>query len=324
MADERVQVDRRGALPFRTIGIVFVVLLAIGLGLGLYIHRRFVQFPRVVAHHVPADATFALRWDVEKVTLFEPTRAYLLPLLDLAPDAGQGARSRRERFEAVTGDSLARELREVLVVAGPGRDDWAVVAGAALPNQRILPAAFELLGREGWTHVASTSEMLDPAGRSFSRAADGAFVFASNFRYAGRIRATHPERPHVPRTGAFSLFARNDRGSLPAAVTSVLASLGNVRELRASGTWANPFPLDVHLEYAEAPPADARARIDAVLGGLLGADLDESGPLARDVQPAGNRALRFRWLLDGPSLETLSRRCAEWVSGAPVDPLSAR
>src|SRR5687768_14739711 len=119
MTHEGAQPDRKGGLPFRAIGIVFVALLAMGLALGLYIHRRFVQFPRVVAHHVPEDATFALRWDVEKVTLFEPTRAYLLPLLDLAPVAGQGTQGRRERFEAATGERLGRDLREVLVVAGP-------------------------------------------------------------------------------------------------------------------------------------------------------------------------------------------------------------
>jgi hypothetical protein len=324
MTDERAHTDRQGALPFRAIGIVFVALLAIGLALGLFIHRRFVQFERVVAHHVPADATFALRWDVEKVTLFEPTRAYLLPLLDLAPVAGKGTPSRRERFEAATGERLARDLREVLVVAGPTSEDWAVVAGAALRGEHAQPASFHLLGLEGWTNVSLTSEMLSPAGQSFSRAADGAWVFASSAGYADKVRRTHPVSPEIPRTGAFALFARADRGPLPPAVSRVLAGFGDVRTLRASGEWANPFPLDVHLEYAAGPPSDARARIDAVLAGLLGVELEESGPLARDVQPAGNRALRFRWLLDGPSLETLSRRCAEWVSGAPIAPLSVR
>ncbi len=324
MTDERPQEERRGALSFRVIGIVFVALLAVGLGLGLYIHRRFVQFPRVVAHHVPADATFALRWDVEKVTLFEPTRAYLLPLLDLARAPGQGTPNRRERFEAATGERLGRDLREVLVVAGPARDDWAVVAGVAGLGQDAEPKSFHLLGLEGWTQVTSTSEMLSPAERSFSRAPDGAWVFASSASYAEKIRRKHPLLPEIPRTGALSLVVRQQRGALPPALASVLAGFGDVRELRATGEWANPFPVDVRLEYGGEPPADARARIDGVLAGLLGVDLEESGPLARDVQPAGNRALRFRWLLDGPNLEALARRSAQWVSGAPVGSLSSR
>ena len=324
MTDARAETDRRGALPFRTIGVVFVALLAFGLALGLSIHQRFVQFQRVVAQHVPPDATFALRWDVEKVTLFEPTRAYLLPLLDMQPAPGQKIQSRRERFEEATGERLGREMREVLVVAGPARDDWAVVAGVAQRGEQAQSGSFHLLGLEGWANVTSTSEMLHPSGRSFSRAADGAWVFASSASYGAKVRREHPVVAEIPRTGAFSLVVRPGRGALAPALASVLAGFGDVRELRATGQWANPFPIDVQLEYAAAPPADARARIDGVLAGLLGADLEESGPLARDVQPAGNRALRFRWLLDGSSLETLARRCAEWVSGAPVDPLSSR
>jgi hypothetical protein len=324
MSDERVHDDRKGALPFRAIGIVFVALLAVGLSLGLYIHRRFVQFPRVVAHHVPAGATFALRWDVEKVTLFEPSRAYLLPLVDIAPSSRGPAPSRRERFEAMTGEKLGREMREVLVVAGPGREDWAVVAGAALRTNQALPAAIALLRAEGWRPGGSAGEAWNERGLSFSRALDGAFVLASSAAYGEKVRAPHAELSEIPRTGAFSLFVRPEQGELPLPVGEVLAGLGDVRELRAWGEWANPFPVDVHIEYAGEPPADARVRIDKVLAGLLNVDLEESGPLARDVQPAGNRALRFRWLLDGPNLETLSRRCAEWVRGAPIDPLSVR
>lgn len=324
MTDERAQDDRKGALPFRAIGVVFVALLAIGLGLGLYIHRRFVQFPRVVAHHVPAGATLALRWDVEKVTLFEPSRAYLLPLVDLVPGSRKPASSRRERFEAVTGEKLGREMREVLVVAGPSRQDWAVVAGAALRTNQALPAAIALLREEGWKPGDSAGEALSPSGLSFSRASDGAFVVASSAAYGESVRAPRAALPEVPRTGAFSLLVRPERGELPSSVARVLAGFGEVRELRASGEWANPFPVDVRIEYAGEPPADARARIDRVLAGLLDVDLDESGPLARDVQSAGNRALRFRWLLDGPNLEALSRRCAEWVRGAPIDPLTVR
>src|SRR5687768_8289211 len=191
MTHEGAQPDRKGGLPFRAIGIVFVALLAVGLGLGLYIHRRFVQFPRVVAHHVPAGATFALRWDVEKVTLFEPSRAYLLPLIDIAPSSRKSAPSRRERFEAVTGEKLGREMREVLVVAGPEREDWAVVAGVALRTNQALPGAIGLLRDEGWKPGNSAGEALNESGLSFSRASDGAFVLASSAAYGEKVRAPH-------------------------------------------------------------------------------------------------------------------------------------
>jgi hypothetical protein len=321
MTEERAASDRKGAFPFGAVSVVFVALLAVGLGLGLYIHQRFVKFPRVVAHHVPADATFALRWDVEKVTLFEPTRAYLVPLVELK-DAGKPAPKRRGRFEVASGENLGRELRELLVVAGPGGDDWAVVTGAAF-GSGAFPAALELLRTEGWKATAS-AEVQHGSGLTLTRASDGAIVLASNAAYGSKVRRDHPERSEIPRTGALSLFARSDRGELPRPVAALLQELGGVRELRATGQWANPFPLDVRLEYAAEPPADAAARIDAALARLLGVDLEDAGTLARDVQPAGNRALRFRWLLEGPDLELLSRRCAQWVSGVPIDPLSSR
>ena len=60
--------------------LVFVVLLAIGLGLAVVVYRKYVAYEPSVSRHVPAGATAVARFDLTHVMLYEPFRRAVFPL----------------------------------------------------------------------------------------------------------------------------------------------------------------------------------------------------------------------------------------------------
>src|SRR5688572_20938293 len=132
--------DRTGSRSFPLVISVFALLIVAGIALGVVIHGRYVAFERTVARHVPEDAALVIRWDVEKITLFEPTRRYLLPLLDAAPNDARtpAGATRRKRLSDASGLDIGRDLREAMAVIGPREGDWTLVLGGAFPETGVL------------------------------------------------------------------------------------------------------------------------------------------------------------------------------------------
>jgi hypothetical protein len=320
--------DRKGALSFRVVIGVFFGLMVSGLLLGLVIHRRYVGFERVVAHHVPPDAAFVLRWDVEKVSLFEPTRRFLLPLFDAhpagspAPAEPEGSR-RRDRIAERTDLQLGRDLREALVSFGPGPEDWALVLGGSFPEDDVLSQALPALERDGFRSVAA-GRLQAPSGLSLARASDGAFVLAASPARLEVGLASRPLQPTTPRTGAGSLVIHPDRPGLPKGVRQVLSVLGDVSEVRANAEWGSPLSLELQVRFRGDPPPDARDRIRAAVGAVLLDQLprleQKFGPL--HVESGENRGFRVRMLLDDIVLEhavgRLSRTLADALALRPA------
>jgi hypothetical protein len=309
-----VKPDRGGGQSFLVVGGVFVLLLALGVSLGVHIHGRYVAAERVVARHLPADATLVLRWDVEKVTTFEPTRRFLLPLFDAARTKGPGG-SRTERLKDATGLSLGRDLRELAVVFGPG-DDWAVVVGGSFPKADLVSASDGLLAAEGWRWARVGSDRLTaPEGVALGQAPDGALAFASSGGALARVLPALPGEPWVPRTGAGTLVARVDQRGFPAHARELLSPLGDLAELRAQAEWGSPLPVTVTMRYTRAVPPDVDARFRRVLGTLVGDRLKEieraGGPI--EVQAAGDLTVRARFRLDDPALETVADRARRFA-----------
>jgi hypothetical protein len=306
--DDDVKRDRSGGLSFLVVGGVFAVLLALGVSLGVYIHGRYVAAERIVARHLSPDAAFIVRWDVEKVTTFEPTRRFLLPLFD-AGGHPKPAESRTKRLERATGLSLGRDLRELAFVAGPGADDWALVIGGSFPKTDLVTQAETLLARESWRWVRTGADRLTaPEGVAFGQASDGALVLASSPASLGRVLPVSPEVPSVPRTGAGALVARPGHSGFPASARALLEPLGDVAELVALAEWGSPLPVTVTLRYSGEVPPDVEARFRKVLTSLVGDRLREieraGGPIT--VQPAGNRLVQSRFRLDDAALETIA------------------
>lgn len=312
--------DRKGALSFRLVIGVFFGLMLSGLLFGLLIHRRYVGFERVVAHHVPPDAALVVRWDVEKVSLFEPTRRFLLPLFDAQPEKSapvaeaEGER-RRDRVAERTELQLGRDLREALVSFGPGPNDWALVLGGSFPDGDVLTEALPALERDGFRQVAP-DRLQAPGGLSLGRAANGVFVIAPSPARLEAALLPRPLDPSTPRTGAGSLVIHPDRPGVPEAVREALAGVGDVREVQARAEWGSPLSLEITASFRGAAPPDVAERVHRALGAIL---LDELPRLEQKfgrlrVEPAGIGSVRVRLQLDDIVLEALSNRLAHAIS----------
>jgi hypothetical protein len=312
--------DRRGGLSFPLVFGVFVTLLALGIWGGVRIHRSYVGFERVAAHHVPPDATLVLRWDVEKVSLFEPTRRFLLPLLDKAalPHGAIGP-SRRERYAKQSGVVFGRDLREVLVAFGPGESDWSVLLGGSFPSSDIVAAAARTLREDGVVfQPLGPRRIVAPGGMALGQGDDGVLVVASSAARLEAALATHPLVPEIPRLGAAALVVGPARAGLPPGGADLLVALGSPQTIRGDARWGNPLPVSVELEFASEPPADLKARIAHALDRLFGEDfprLERQYGAAR-VQPNGNRAIRVDLSVDDMALERAANRAAEAVESA--------
>lgn len=314
--------DRKGALSFRLVIAVFFGLMLAGLLLGLVIHRRYVGFERVVAHHVPPDAALVLRWDVEKVVLFEPTRRFLLPLLDAHPAGGpvpsaQGGSLRRERVAERTQLQLGSDLREALVSFGPAPGEWALVLGGSFPNGDFLAKALPALEPDGFRSVAP-GRLQAPGGASLARATDGSLVLAPSPQRLEAVLVARPLHPHTPRTGAGSLALYPARPGLPESVRQLVSSLGDVSEVLASAEWGSPLAVDLRVSYRGVPPPDASDRVKRALATILLEELPrlerKFGPL--HVESAENQAVQVRIPLDDIALEEAVRRLSATLHAA--------
>lgn len=312
--------DRRGGLSFPLVFGVFVALLALGLWGGVRIHRSYVGFERVAAHHVPPDAAMVLRWDVEKVSLFEPTRKFLLPILDQAP-LGPGApgAARRERYAKESGVVLGRDLRELLVAFGPGTSDWSVLFGGSFPSSDIVAAVARTLGQEGVSvRPLGPRRIVTPKGVAIGEGNDGVLAIASSPERLDAALETRPIVPEIPRLGAAALVAGPSAPGLPPGGAELLATLGSPETIRGEARWGNPLAVSFELGFSSAPPADMKERVRRALEPLIGEDLPrlerEYGPIR--IQPNGNRGLRVELSLDGPALERGANRAALAVERA--------
>jgi hypothetical protein len=299
---------------------VFALLLALGIGLAVKIHRSYVGFERIAARHVPPDATLVLRWDVEKVSLFEPTRRFLLPLFDDAvPSAQVAAAPRRDRLAKESGTMLGRDLREVLATFGPGPHDWSLLLAGSFPPGDLVAAIGRTLAQEEhpW-QTAEGGKLVAPNGVALGRAGDGALVFASSRGRLDAALAIRPLIPEVPRIGAGALVVRDTSQGLPPGAAEALAPLGSVSRVEGTARWGSPLPVSVELHFEGPPPADINDRVRRAFAQLFGDDLPrlekQFAPLS--IQQAGNGAISAELLLDDPALQRAADRAAHAVERA--------
>jgi hypothetical protein len=309
--------DRPGHRSFPLVLAVFVALLGVGVLVAVAIHARFIGFERIVARHVPDDAAVAVRWDVEKVTLFEPTRRFLLPLLDETPtdDLDPGERSRRRRLARRSGLEIGRDLREALVLFGPKPGDWAVVAGGSFPRTGVADAVERVLRDEGRSVRRLGEERLEtPEGIAFGRASDGALVLASDGARLDAALAVREPNPAVPRTGAGAFLVRGDAPGLSEGVRRALVELGDASRVEGVATWGSPIVLDVTVWYRHGAPPDAVERARRVLAAAFGPGPAPRVELVNGASPEGAR-VAFRVHLDDDALGRGMRRAGDGVYG---------
>lgn len=313
---KRTPADRSGYRSFPLVMLVFVGLLVVGVGLGFVIHGRYVAFERTVARHVPGDVPFVVRWDVEKVTLFEPTRRYLLPLLDAVPDAGPAPDgvTRRQRFARESGLDIGRDLREVLALIGPGERDWAIVLGGSFPKAGVMGALEKVLVEEGQSVRRLGGDTYEAShGVAFGRGSDGVLAVASSRDRLDKALAVRQLHDAIPRTGAGALLVRAD-APLPHDVRGLLGELGDVARVEALANWGSPLVVDVTVHYRGSPPHDALERGRRALAELMGPGAVPPTELVSGGAPAGPR-VTFRIRLNDEALERAARRAGDSVHG---------
>jgi hypothetical protein len=341
--------DRGGALSFRLVAMIFTTLLALGVGLGFVIHRSYVGFERVAARHVPPDATFVLRWDVEKVSLFEPTRHFLLPLLDephapppapsssaapphrsplaaLWPSAGPvkaASNGRRDRFAAESGCTIARDLREVVAMWGPADGDWAVVLAGSFPKLDLIAAIERTLTKEGWAwRPVGADRLVSPEGAALGRGADGVLVIASSLARLGAVLPARDPPLEIPREGAGAFELWPHRPGLPAGTSSVLGSVAWADFIDGTAQWGSPLPVQLSFHHKDRLISSGSADVHQVLERLFGDDLarleHNYGPakFLPSLAPADERAITVTLLLDDVALERAANRATETVERA--------
>lgn len=306
--------ERPGASSYRLVLGVFTLLLVLGIALGAVIHRRYVAFERVAAHHVPNDVALVVRWEIEKVTLFEPTRRHLLPLLD----ASEGARTprgetRRRRMARESGLDIGRDLREVVALFGPQPNDWAVVFGGSFPEAGVLDALERGLRaeRRSVTRVGS-DRLVVPGGASFGRSPDGALVLASSRE---RLEAVLPIRAlnsAIARTGAGAFLVRPDEPGLPAAARGVLTELGDVSRVEGRAATGTPVLVEIDVHYRGAIPSDALARARRTLVRVLGSGIPATLELGPGT-PGRDGPVTFRVRLNDDALGRSAERVADSI-----------
>ena len=89
-------------MPSRSLGLAALALTLVAAAGAWWAYRSLIHYERRAALHLPGDADFVARLDLEQVVMFEPVRKYLLPLIDEAPlhraeahDAARPETSRR-------------------------------------------------------------------------------------------------------------------------------------------------------------------------------------------------------------------------------------
>jgi hypothetical protein len=308
--------ERPGFRSFPVVMAVFAVLLAAGVALGVVIHDRYVGFERTVARHVPSDAVLVVRWDVEKVTLFEPTRRYLLPLLDAAPHAAsvRPGETRRQRLASEIGLDVGRDLREAMALLGPRERDWALVLGGSFPKTDVVGALGRVLEREGLkVERIGADSLVSSEGVAFGRAPDGALVIASSRARLEAATAVRGLSEGVPRTGAGALVIQAGAPGLGPDVRGVLAELGDVSRVEGLAKWGSPIVVEVTVRYRGAAPPDALERGKRVIAELMGPGAIPPTELAAD--PPASGSVTFRIHLNDEALERAARRASDSVYG---------
>jgi hypothetical protein len=218
------------------------LLTTVALIFAIAVYVRMIRYERGAALHLPPDTELAVRVDVENVTLFEPVRKHLLPLVnELLPAPKAAGSPRLQRIKEKAGLDLALDLREIVVGRGPGVGDWIVLLGGKFPKSGAVAGLASVLGDEGqpWQRSSDGVALSAPSGVTFAQCEDGTLVLAAD---EARVRAALPRGITSERLG-LSLNG-------PAAVSAKGRSLE---------TW--------HAALAERSPALGRmGRLQRVTG----------------------------------------------------------
>lgn len=282
--------------PFRAVAAGFLVLLAVGFGLGVLVYKKYVAYPPTAAQHIPSDALLAARIDLTHVMLYAPFRSSIMPLADRGDSAAAG---RGQRL-AAHGVRLGADVRELMLALGPASGDWVLVVGGQLPRRGLAETVRAVLQEESRTIEARGGVFfLAPNGPWFGQAPDGSFALASS---ESRLRAALPIRP-----------VDQELAQAAGAVFLSGAWLGApFKSVRANLRAGSVVAADVRADFTD--PASGGPALRALLDSLAKLDPTLMIPAQSvEIHPTATGA-SFRLNLPREAVERLASLTAERVS----------
>jgi hypothetical protein len=279
---------------------------------------RFVHYERRALNHVPPDALFAIRLDLQQVVLFEPVRRHLFPLLDELPWGPGGMAQVRE----LSGVNLSMDLREIVFAVRPG-GGWVLAAAGLMDAARLEQAVASVLN-------ASVPGICGPHSNghrcgffSLVTTEDNTLLLGSDEPSieSARAESIHYESLQMNKHAAVS-WGLKFQGSSELPIWAGLEPLLSNGVARLNGEIELSDPLGVVLRLpAEPTQATAGAGAGAVLEGLRATarELPESsrGELLALLSQAtvtteGNTAaVRSTWSRE--SMTEAIERLAVWI-----------
>jgi hypothetical protein len=256
----------RKPTAFRWVAAGFLLFLLIGFALAVAVHRRYVAYEPVAAHHLPASATARVRFDLTHVMFYEPFRRSIAELANRVPVAPAADRAARLEKRGVL---VAGDIREVAAAFGPELGGWTLVVGGRLPKSGLDQTLAEILREEGRSLVLAggTFTSQNPAF-AFAQAADGALVLASSDE---RVRAALAAARAEPELTQGS-------GGLVVAKPWISAPITEIRAVFRAGSVVG---VEAEARFGPSSRTEREAALSALFDTLGAGDRDVSAALER-------------------------------------------
>ncbi len=270
------------------VALVFFLLLGFGFAMAVLVYQRYVAYEPSVSRHVPASATFAARFDLTHVMLYEPFRRAVFPLVDRG---ALGTPTRRDRL-AERGLVVGADVRELLVALGPSGREWVIALGGRLPKSGAATILAEVLRAEGRTVEeggAGHYSLTDPR-LVFAQSDAGALLFASDEAWLRAALVGGPADPEL------------DEGS-GGLVASPEAWLPGLQRVKAHFRAGSDVALDARLEFGKGSAAAAMTQFLLPLLGRLDPLLEGPVRAAKVTSTADSTELQL--LLPRETVERL-------------------
>jgi hypothetical protein len=318
----------RTSFSHRVVFTALAISFLAAFGVGLFMYFGYIRYERIAARHLPRDTELAVRMDLEKVVMFEPFHAHVLPLFnDVSPGADPHMRPRLTRLEHWARLELAVDIREVVFAKGPAERDYAVVIGGRFARSGILDGVQKALAEEGH-HATLRREgrlLCLPAG-CLGQADDGALVLATS-----EARAFDALEPNQ-RYAELGLSLDGPGGVAVTAAGLERASAVNGAGDRRAGRLFGEVMLGERFELTgkvERPAAEVEATLKAAKAGLSATasspeELIRLGLERAEITPSGTDSTQFRTFWERAEAERagteLARRVRNWSGLEPVAP----
>lgn len=297
--------SRRAVSP-RWVLLGLLVSFVVALGVARAIYQHYVAFERVAARHLVPDADAAVRLELEQVTLYDPFRRHLLPLVhhqEAAP--ADNLKPRLERLKQLTRLELGVDIRELVFSRGDG--NWALALAGLFPKQGVVPGLGRVLEEEGHpVSLDSRRQVLAFVnGTVMTQASDGVVVIASDVVTLEAVRRQGDEHRKL---------GLSEKAALSAFVEGAWRSgstggepRGLVEPLRATLRLEEANSLAIVLHHAGGLTArDATAWLSGLLRELTG-----TAPTSLRLVVSGPNQLSARVAIEPSQLDHGIR----WLAG---------